>query len=157
MQQSHYLEQDEKFIKQALELQKESHKNGAFPAGALITKNNTIISKATATKFPNIHLHPESKAIDSAMEKIQKQLNDCTLYTSIQPCLMCMSRAYWAGIRRIIFAIKKETVPHELCYESKLDHCEVLKKFNVTIDMIHYEKFQKQALEVVTRWIQKTG
>ena len=68
---------------------------------------------------------------------------------------MCLSRAYWAGIRRIVFAVKKETVPHEICYESSHNHLELLEKFNEKIKMIHIEELQNKALKIVKKWLKE--
>jgi tRNA(Arg) A34 adenosine deaminase TadA len=141
------------YSKKAVELSEKSYNEGAFPAGALIVRDNIIISEATSAKFPKINFHAESKAIDEAINKLNQQLDDCILYTSMEPCLMCLSRAYWAGIRKINFVIKKESVPSEICYESNHDHIELLTKFNVEIELIQTPELEVEALKVVRKWL----
>ncbi|HQF36272.1 MAG TPA: deaminase [Candidatus Dojkabacteria bacterium] len=132
-----YDKNDIEFFKIAIEMSHQSYEEGAFPAGAVIVKNGKIISKTTSASFPKINYHAESKSIDIAINDLNEQLTDCTLYASVEPCLMCLSRSYWAGIRRIVLAVKKENVPYTLCYESNLDHLELVKKFNENIKLVY--------------------
>jgi len=147
-----YNEQDIEFTKQAIEMAKQSLDEGAFPAGAVLVQNNQIISKNTSAKWPKIIFHAESKTIDEAMNKLNNQLTDCVLYCSMEPCLMCLSRAYWSGIRKIFFAIKKESVDYRTCYESNHDHHVLIEKFNENIDLIFVDELESLALENVRIW-----
>jgi len=150
-----YDKSDIKFLKKAIEISNKSYEEGAFPAGAVIVKDGKAISTATSATFPKINYHAESKAIDIAIEELNEQLTDCTLYASMEPCLMCLSRSYWAGIRKIVFAIKKENVPYSSCYESNLNHFELMEKFNEKIDLIHIEELQDTAMDEVKDWLEK--
>lgn len=141
----------------AIKCAHKSLEEGAFPAGAVIACGSEIIAETTATKFPQINFHPESKAIDQTIIKLNIQLSDCTLYASMEPCLMCLSRSYWSGIRRIVFAIKKQRVPHDICYESDLDHFKIAAKFNQQIELIHIKELQDKALVDVNRWLRENN
>lgn len=146
-----YTSKDTKFIEQAISLAKKSSKKGTFPAGALIVKDNKIISKSTSFAYPKFNHHPESASIDAAMDKLNKELKNCILYTSIEPCLMCLCKTYWAGIRKIYFAIKKESVSHKY-YESNVNNFDILEKFNEGIELIHVESLEDKALEIIQKW-----
>lgn len=141
------------YAKLSMNMAEESFKKGSFPAGAVIVKDNKIISKQISGKYPNFHLHAESKAIDNSIEKLDEQLTNCTLYASMEPCLMCLSRAYWGGIRRIVFVIKKEKVDSKICYESDIDQKNILSQFNEKIEMIHLNELEPKAFEIYNKWL----
>ncbi len=146
---------DIEFLKMAIEMSHQSYKEGAFPAGAVIVKGGRVIAETVSVSFPKINYHAESKAIDMAINELNEQLSDCTLYASMEPCLMCLARAYWAGIRRIVFAVKKETVPYKLCYESNINNYDVLEKFVEKIELIHVEDLQSEAKKDVDEWLRE--
>lgn len=150
-----YSKLDKNFLKSAIEMSKQSYMEGAFPAGAVIVKEGKVVAKTTSSQYPQINFHSESKAIDLTISKDNKQLTECTLFASMEPCLMCLSRAYWAGIRRIVFAIKKESVPYALCYESNSNHYELMEKFNQKIQLVHIEELENEAMKNVNEWIKE--
>jgi tRNA(Arg) A34 adenosine deaminase TadA len=143
-----------KYLELAIELSQDSLHYGAFPAGAILVQNDEIISQSISAKYPKINFHAESQIIDEAINKLDKQLIDCELYASMEPCLMCISRAYWAGIRKIYFVIKKESVDSSY-FESNLDHKEIYEKFNEKMEIIYVKEYEEQALAVVREWESK--
>lgn len=144
-------------LKQAIKMAQQSFNEGSFPAGAVIVNEGEVITQTTSASFPKINFHAESKAIDNAINELNQQLSACTLYASMEPCLMCLSRAYWAGIRRIVFAVKKESVPYELCYESNHNHYDLLEKFNEKIELVHVGDLQNEALIPVKKWLEQNS
>lgn len=77
------------------------------PFGAVIVRNGKIVAighnEVTSTNDPTAHA--EIVAIRAACKKLKTfQLADCELYTSCEPCPMCLSAIYWARIKRIYFA-----------------------------------------------------
>ena len=70
---------------------------------------------------------------------------------------MCITRAYWVGIRRIVFAVKKESVPYKICYEGNHNHYDLLEKFNEKIELVHIEELQKNALASVEKWLEQNS
>ena len=148
--------EDNKFAKLALEMAGKSFEEGAFPAGAVIVQNGKVIAKNTSAQYPNFHLHAESKTIDESMVLLKVQLTDCTLYCSMQPCLMCLSRAYWAGIRRIVYVVKKSSVDPTICYETDLEHEKLLENFNEKIEMTQVPELESVGLELYKKWYIKT-
>jgi tRNA(adenine34) deaminase len=143
---------DLEFENLAIEMAKKSLEEGAFPAGAVIVKGGVVLAKNTSAKWPQIVFHAESKTIDEAITKLDSQLSDCVLYCSMEPCLMCLSRAYWAGIRKIFYAVRKTSVSYETCYESNLDPDELLKSYNQKIELTHIPELENIALEDVHKW-----
>lgn len=98
--------EDNKYMTEAIELSVNSVKTGGGPFGAVIVKDGEIIAKAsnsvTLTHDPTAHA--EVNAIRLACKELETfSLEGCTLYTSCEPCPMCLAAAYWAGIKEIYF------------------------------------------------------
>ncbi len=96
------------FLEKAIALSKQGMENGqGGPFGCVIVKNNEIIgegnNRVTSTNDPTAHA--EVVAIREACKKLNTyQLNDCDIYTSCEPCPMCLGAIYWARPRRVIYA-----------------------------------------------------
>ena len=102
--------EDEKFMQQAIDLSIENVANGGGPFGAVIVRNGEVIAtgtnRVTATCDPTAHA--EVSAIRAACAKLGVfKLTGCTIYTSCEPCPMCLSAIYWAGIDRIYYGNTK--------------------------------------------------
>jgi len=101
-------EYDRKFLLEATELAKKGVEQGVGgPFGCVIVKNGVIVGKGcnqvTSTNDPTAHA--EVVAIRDACHQLGSyQLTDCDLYTSCEPCPMCLGAIYWARPRRVIFA-----------------------------------------------------
>ena len=101
------------YLKKAINLAtKGMEANGGGPFGAIIVdKNGKIVgqghNKVTSTNDPTAHA--EIVAIRNACENLNTfQLEGCTIYTSCEPCPMCLGAIYWARPDRIIFAAGRE-------------------------------------------------
>ena len=105
-------EQDEQFMRRAIELaQKGVDAGTGGPFGAVVVRDGTIIgegcNRVTSTNDPTAHA--EIVAIREACEKLNSfQLEDCTIYTSCEPCPMCLGAIYWARPKRMFFACTRE-------------------------------------------------
>jgi tRNA(Arg) A34 adenosine deaminase TadA len=142
---------DSSFLELAIEKSKESSEKGLFPAGALVVKGQKVLASEISGKFPKAFAHADYKAVSSAFNKLNKQLVGCTLYCSMEPCLMCIGKAYWAGISRIVYAIGKSSISDEY-FEGMHDNHEVMKVMNRHIEFIHLDRLQKSALDIVKDW-----
>ena len=94
-------------MQKAIELSIKSVDSGTGPFGAVIVKNNQIISegynKVTSSNDPTSHA--EISAIRNACKKLNNfSLKGYDLYTSCEPCPMCLSAIYWARIDRVYYA-----------------------------------------------------
>jgi tRNA(Arg) A34 adenosine deaminase TadA len=101
------MENDKKYLLRSIEIAKESIVNGGGPFGAVIVKGDKIISEASNRVVLNNDptAHAEILAIRQASTQLQTfELNDCTLYTSCEPCPMCLGAIYWSGIRKIVYS-----------------------------------------------------
>ena len=97
-------------LKLAIELAKENVKNGGGPFGAVIVKDGQIIAKGTnrVTSNNDPTAHAEIVAIRQACEKLNDfQLTDCIIYSSCEPCPMCLGAIYWARPKKLVFAANK--------------------------------------------------
>ena len=105
-------EKDQHFIKMAIELAAEgmkSEKGGPF--GAVIVKDGEIVGRGsnmvTSTNDPTAHA--EVTAIRDACKNLNDfQLTGCTIYTSCEPCPMCLGAIYWARPDRIVYGCTRE-------------------------------------------------
>lgn len=98
------------FLKLAIELAKENVKNCGGPFGAVIVKDGQIIAKGTnrVTSNNDPTAHAEIVAIRQACEKLNDfQLTDCIIYSSCEPCPMCLGAIYWARPKKLVFAANK--------------------------------------------------
>ena len=102
---------DQELMQRAIRLSEENVRNGGGPFGAVIAKEGEVIAtgvnRVTAINDPTAHA--EVSAIRAACQKVQNfKLDGCTVYSSCEPCPMCLSALYWAGVDRIIYANTKD-------------------------------------------------
>lgn len=105
-----YTPKDARFMQMAIDLSVENVDNGGGPFGAVIVKDGEVIAtgvnRVTANNDPTAHA--EVSAIRAACQKIGNfKLEGCTVYSSCEPCPMCLSALYWAGVKRICFGNTK--------------------------------------------------
>ena len=137
---------DKEFLKLAIRQSELSVERGLFPSGALVVFKNEIIASETSYVYPG-YQHAEYKAIDNAFQKIGR-LAGAILYVSMEPCLMCLGMAYWAGIRKIVYAIRKESVKQEY-YEGIQDNEKTAESFNESMEYLQIPELEEDALKVV--------
>jgi len=103
---------DEFFLKRAIELAQENVKKGrGGPFGAVIVKDGKIIAEGTnlVTSSNDPTAHAEIVAIRNACKELGTfQLTDCEIYSSCEPCPMCLGAIYWARPKRLIFAATRQ-------------------------------------------------
>lgn len=95
------------FMIRAIEMSEKGVKAGGGPFGAIIVRENQIIAEShnTVTLGNDPTAHAEINAIRIAAAKLNKfDLSDCEIYTSCEPCPMCLSAIYWARIPKIYYA-----------------------------------------------------
>ncbi len=97
----------EDYMRKAINLANNSIDNGGGPFGAVIVRNNKIIAEATnsVTNDNDPTAHAEVNAIRMATKKLNTfDLSDCEIYSSCEPCPMCLGAIYWAKINKLYFA-----------------------------------------------------
>lgn len=98
---------DKFYILRAIELAEGSINNGGGPFGALIVKDDKIISEASNRVVLNNDptAHAEILAIRQASATLMTfDLAGCTLYSSCEPCPMCLGAIYWSGIEKVVYS-----------------------------------------------------
>ncbi|AWL78559.1 nucleoside deaminase [Capnocytophaga canimorsus] len=98
---------DEYFMKKALEEAQKALEEDEIPVGAIITTNNQIIAKGynLTQKLNDVTAHAEIQAITAASGYLGgKYLKNCTLYVTLEPCIMCAGALFWSQISRVVFA-----------------------------------------------------
>lgn len=98
---------DKELMMRAIELSEESVKNGGGPFGAVIARNGEIIAEGSncVTLHHDPTAHAEVTAIRNAAEKLNSfDLSGCVIYTSCEPCPMCLGAIYWAHLDKIFYA-----------------------------------------------------
>jgi tRNA(Arg) A34 adenosine deaminase TadA len=106
-----YSAEDARFMQMAIDLSIENIDTGGGPFGAVIVRDGEVIATGANRVVPNADptAHAEVMAIRNACTKLGTfQLNDCTIYSSCEPCPMCLSALYWAGVKRICYGNTKD-------------------------------------------------
>ena len=100
------MEEDIRFMQFAIAEAKTAEAAGEVPIGAVIVCNGRIIARAhnLTETLTDVTAHAEMQAITSAAANLGgKYLTDCTLYVTIEPCLMCAGALAWSQIKRIVY------------------------------------------------------
>ena len=106
------MKNDEYFIREAIkQADKGITNNEGGPFGAIVVKNGEIVgrgnNKVTSTNDPTAHA--EMVAIRDACKNLSSfQLDDCIIYSSCEPCPMCLGAIYWARPERVVYAATAE-------------------------------------------------
>ncbi|MEL6989189.1 MAG: nucleoside deaminase [Bacteroidota bacterium] len=102
---------DEHFMKLAIAQAKEAFQRNEVPVGAVIVSENKVIAKAhnSVEMLQDITAHAEILAITSAAQHLgSKYLKGCTLYVTLEPCVMCAGALRWAQISRVVYGASDE-------------------------------------------------
>ncbi len=97
---------DEYFMKQAFDQAKIAFEAGEIPIGAVVVSNNKIIARThNQTELLNdFTAHAEMLAFTSASEYFgNKYLDKCTLYVTLEPCVMCTGASFWTRISKVVY------------------------------------------------------
>jgi len=144
-------------MSRAIELAKKGiDSNAGGPFGAVIVKNGEIIAegynKVTSTMDPTAHA--EVVAIRNACEKLNSfQLDDCIIYTSCEPCPMCLGAIYWARPKEVFYGCTREDATN-IDFDDQFIYNEIAKEINGR--QISFKNImRKEANEVFKNWIRK--
>lgn len=111
---------DEAFMKEALLEAEAALKRGDRPIGAVIVHDNLIIARASntfATGKSDI-AHAELNAILSCTAHLQEHGHDCVIYTTCEPCVMCLGAIIMANIREIVFGMPDNYIHGQLVIDA---------------------------------------
>ena len=148
-------EQD--FIREAIRLSVENVRNGGGPFGAVIVREGRIIAsgvnRVTGKNDPTAHA--EVNAIRSARETLHTfDLSGCEIYSSCEPCPMCLGAIYWARLSKLVFANTKEDA-RNIHFDDSFIYDEIALPYDKrklkTTTML-----REEALEAFRLWDSKT-
>lgn len=97
---------DEQFMKKALQEAEQAYREGEIPIGAVIVCDGQVIARAhnLTETLNDVTAHAEMQAITAAANQLGgKYLTDCTLYVTVEPCVMCAGAIGWAQLKRIVY------------------------------------------------------
>jgi len=102
---------DEHFMRLALQEAKIAFDNDEVPIGALVVCEGKIIGRGhnLTEQLNDVTAHAEMQAFTAAAQTVGgKYLKNCTLYVTIEPCIMCAGASYWMQISRLVYGAKEE-------------------------------------------------
>jgi len=139
----------DKFIDMVISLAEQALEKGSFPNGALVAQGDRLVCECISMSEQIIDptAHAEISVIRAACEK-EKSANlvGYTLYTSLEPCMMCFHASYWAGIRRIIYCCTRDLVS-EKCFEGKMSSVkEACKHTHEKVELVYDESLTSKVV-----------
>jgi len=144
------------FMKKAIELSIENVNNGGGPFGSVIVKDNKIIAVGSnkVTRINDPTAHGEIVAIREACKKLNNfNLKECELYSTCEPCPMCLSAIYWARIDKIYYANTRVDA-RKIDFDDSLIYTELQKNIDKRkIPMIQI--MRNEALKAFKLWDKK--
>ena len=143
-------------MKRAIELSVESVNNGGGPFGCVIIKDDKIIAEGSnkVTSHNDPTAHGEIVAIREACKKLNNfSLNQCELYSTCEPCPMCLSAIYWARIKKIYYGNTRNDA-RKIDFDDSLIYTELQKNIDKRkIPMIQI--MRNEALKAFELWDNK--
>ena len=152
---------DKKFLERAIELSYKGMQSGSGgPFGCIVVLGDEIVgegcNKVTSSNDPTAHA--EVVAIRAACEKLGTyQLTECEIYTSCEPCPMCLGAIYWARPKRVVYANTREEAAAIEFDDDFIYHEINAKMADRKIPFIHQpHPMAKQIFEEWKKWEGKT-
>jgi len=151
-------EKDEQFMRRAIALAQEGvDANAGGPFGAVVVKDGRVIGEGCnrVTSINDPTAHAEIMAIRQACETLGSfQLEGCTIYTSCEPCPMCLGAIYWARPAQVFFACTREDAAR-IGFDDQFIYDEIGKNFaERQVKLVNISR--DEALEVFKNWANKT-
>lgn len=149
-------EQDKAFMREAIRLADESVERGGGPFGAVIVKDGKIV--AGSANSVTIDLDPTAHAEVNTIRKACRQLgtfdlSGCVIYTSCEPCPMCLGAIYWARLDRIYYANNRKDAA-DIDFADNFIYEELDKTLdNRTVPIIPL--LRDEALHTFRQWTEK--
>lgn len=99
------------YMKKALEEARKAYAEDEIPVGAVVVCNDRIIARAhnLTETLTDVTAHAEMQAITAAANALGgKYLNECTLYVTVEPCVMCAGAIGWSQLKRLVYGASDE-------------------------------------------------
>ena len=153
---TNFTSEDKKFMQLAIDLSIENVAAGGGPFGAVVVRNGEVIATGTNRVTANCDptAHAEVSAIRAACAKLGDfKLSGCTVYSSCEPCPMCLSALYWAGVERIFYGNTKQDAKGINFDDSFIYDQIALDYTERAIPCINF--MREEALEGFKAWVEK--
>jgi tRNA(Arg) A34 adenosine deaminase TadA len=101
----------EPFVRQAIALATQARGDGNHPFGALLALDGQVVLTATNSVITDHDptAHAETNLVAAAIRQLSRdQIERAVLYTSCEPCAMCVGKMYWAGIRTVVYGLSSQ-------------------------------------------------
>ena len=148
------MNKDIEYVRKAIELSKQ----GEFPYGVVVVKDDQIVGKAVASADVESYdptNHAETLAIRRACEKLKtSDLTGATIYSSCEPCFLCFGTIWWANISNMVYGVGIENSRSGLEKEIKITAEELNEKTGNKIN-IRGNVLVNEAVQVIESWKQK--
>jgi len=105
------LKDDEYFMRQAYKEAQKAFDEGEIPVGSVVVCQNQIIARAhnQTQLLDDVTAHAEMLGVTTATSNVgYKYLNNCTLYVTLEPCVMCAGALFWAKLGKLVYGAKDE-------------------------------------------------
>lgn len=149
---------DEEFMKVAIELAFEGmHENKGGPFGAVVVQNGVIVgrgyNRVTSTNDPTAHA--EIVAIRDACKQLNTfELSDCVIYTTCEPCPMCLAAIYWSHVNKIFYGSTKVDAAN-INFDDSFIYDEIMK--NNSDRKLNMKQISRdETIELFNEWQNKT-
>jgi tRNA(Arg) A34 adenosine deaminase TadA len=140
------------YLQQAVDLSRKSLEAGEFPAGAvLVTASGNVYESDPSVAW----YHGECMVIDKAIKAEGRPLKGAVMYASMESCLMCSAKMYWAGISKVYYVIPKSSTNTQYAYEDDRSMKEHTASFHVPIESINDDTILDEALGLYNEWVKK--
>lgn len=105
------IQDDERYMRMALAEAKQAFAQGEVPVGCVIAANGQVVGRGhnLTETLADVTAHAEMQAITAAANTLGgKYLAQCTLYVTVEPCIMCAGAIGWSQIKRVVFGANDE-------------------------------------------------
>ncbi len=103
----------ESLVRQAIALARQARHEGNHPFGALLALNDKVVltAKNSVVTSRDPTGHAETNLVSEAVRHLEPEhIRNGVLYTSCEPCAMCVGKMYWAGIRKVVFGLSSKSL-----------------------------------------------
>jgi len=148
------MEEHNKFMRMAIELANKNIESGGGPFGAVVVCNGTVVGMGanSVTTHNDPTAHAEILAIRDASKKLERfDLHDCIIYTSCEPCPMCLGAVYWAKIKKLYYGNSRKDAA-----KAGFDDDFIYKEINLPINkrsILMKPLIENEAFETFAKWI----
>jgi guanine deaminase len=149
---------DASYLRAAIRLSHASVRAGGGPFGAVIVRRGKIIARGRnrVTMNNDPTAHAEILAIREACRRLMSfRLDDCVLFTSCEPCPMCLAAIYWARIRRVVFGNTRDDAA-QIGFDDDLLYRELARPLRAR-KLIMRQALRREARAAFRDWLSKPG